>query len=112
MPHLSGSLALGLPGTTEWLVILVIGLLLFGRKLPEVGRSVGKTIRNLRGGLDSFRRELNSDKDFREAQSAIRDIKKAVQAPRNLVNPRRILTDLMTEEDQGSEPKKDPTAEN
>ena len=28
---------LGLPGGAEWIVLLVLGLLLFGRRLPEVG---------------------------------------------------------------------------
>ena len=72
-----------------------------------MGRSLGKTIRDLRSGLDSFRRELNSDQGFRDAASAIRDIKKAVQAPRNLANPRRILTEMVAAEDKDPKPEKD-----
>ena len=104
------TLAFGMPGTTEWVIILVLGLLIFGRRLPEVGRSLGKTIRDLRGGLDSFRRELNSDQGFRDAQSAIRDIKKAVQVPRNLANPRRILTEMVADEDKDPKPEKGKTS--
>ncbi len=100
------TLALGLPGTTEWVIILVLGLLLFGRRLPDVGRSLGKTIRELRGGMDKFRQELNSDKDFREAQEALRDVKKAVDAPRKFADPKRLITDLAK-----SEPVPDPVAE-
>jgi sec-independent protein translocase protein TatA len=32
-------------------VVLVIGLLLFGRKLPEVGKNLGKTIVEFKKGL-------------------------------------------------------------
>ena len=42
---------LGLPGGAEWIVLLVLGLLLFGRRLPEVGRSIGQSITQFKKGL-------------------------------------------------------------
>jgi sec-independent protein translocase protein TatA len=44
-------IALGMPMGAEWLVIAVIGLMLFGKRLPEVGRSVGKAIVEFKNGL-------------------------------------------------------------
>lgn len=41
-----------MPSGAEWIVILVIGLLLFGRKLPEIGRSLGQGIRQFKSGLN------------------------------------------------------------
>ena len=39
-------LAFGMPGGSEWLVILLVVLLLFGAKrLPELARGLGKSIR-------------------------------------------------------------------
>jgi sec-independent protein translocase protein TatA len=35
----------------DGLVILVVGLLIFGRRLPEVGKNVGKTIVEFKKGL-------------------------------------------------------------
>jgi sec-independent protein translocase protein TatA len=45
------TLAFGMPGPMEWLIIGLIGLLLFGKRLPEVGRSVGKTIVEFKKGM-------------------------------------------------------------
>lgn len=44
-------LALQMPGVTEWIVIGAIGLLIFGKRLPEVGRSLGKGIVEFKKGL-------------------------------------------------------------
>ena len=38
-------------GLAEFLIILVIVLLLFGRKLPEVGEGLGKAIRGFRKSM-------------------------------------------------------------
>jgi len=46
-------------GQYEWLIILVIALLLFGRRLPEVMRSMGKGIQEFKRGL----RDVESDID-------------------------------------------------
>ncbi|MBI4971144.1 MAG: twin-arginine translocase TatA/TatE family subunit [Candidatus Omnitrophica bacterium] len=41
-----------MPGPIEMLVILVVALLLFGaNKLPEIGRSVGKSIQEFKKAL-------------------------------------------------------------
>ena len=42
---------LNLPGGAEWIVILIVGLLLFGRRLPEVARSLGKSIVEFKKGI-------------------------------------------------------------
>lgn len=44
-------LALAMPGVTEWIIIGALGLLIFGKRLPEVGRSLGKGIVEFKKGL-------------------------------------------------------------
>lgn len=48
-------------GMPEILIILVVALLLFGpRKLPELGRSLGQSIREFKKGAQSIREEFES----------------------------------------------------
>ena len=43
---------MNMPGGSEWLIILVIVVLLFGaKKLPELGGSVGKSIKEFKRGV-------------------------------------------------------------
>jgi len=44
-------------GTQELILLLVIGVLLFGRRLPEIGRSLGKGIIEFKKGL----RDMNDE---------------------------------------------------
>ena len=56
----------GLPGGMEWVVILVVGLLLFGRRMPEVARSLGKSIVEFKKGMKDVRDDIDdASKDDR-----------------------------------------------
>ncbi|MBN2581590.1 MAG: twin-arginine translocase TatA/TatE family subunit [Planctomycetes bacterium] len=48
-------------GPLELIVAAVIGLLLFGRRLPEVGRSLGRGIVEFKKGLKDVKEDLDSD---------------------------------------------------
>lgn len=50
---------LGLPGGTEWIVIALFGLLLFGKRLPEVGKSLGRSIVEFKKGLRGVEEEID-----------------------------------------------------
>lgn len=54
-------LAFWTPSGWELLIILVIGLLLFGRKLPEVGRSLGKAIVEFKKGVKGVEDEIEDE---------------------------------------------------
>jgi sec-independent protein translocase protein TatA len=51
-------LAIGMPGMAEWIMIAAIGLLIFGKRLPEVGRSLGKGIVEFKKGLKGVEDEV------------------------------------------------------
>ena len=52
------TLAFQIPSMGEWVVIAVIGLLFFGKRLPEVGRSLGKGIVEFKKGLKGIEDEV------------------------------------------------------
>src|SRR5437763_2788313 len=56
---LNAPLAIGMPGIEEWIVIAGIGLLVFGKRLPEVGRSLGKGIVEFKKGLKGVEEEVS-----------------------------------------------------
>ncbi len=47
-------------GMTEIMILLILGVLLFGKKLPEVGRSVGKMLVEFKRGMAGFEESLES----------------------------------------------------
>jgi sec-independent protein translocase protein TatA len=51
----------------DGLIILAIGLLIFGRRLPEVGKNLGKTIVEFKKGLNGT---YGTDKDVPEEEEA------------------------------------------
>lgn len=53
-----------MPGSTEWLIILGVALLIFGpSKLPKLGGAIGESIRNFKKGVrDVSSEELTESK--------------------------------------------------
>ncbi len=47
-------------GMQEILLLLLLGVLLFGRKLPDIGRSLGKTVIEFRKGIGGMEDEINT----------------------------------------------------
>lgn len=65
-------------GMPEILVILLVALLIFGpKKLPELGRSLGQSIREFKRGAQEIREELEKSVEVREEAKP----KPAVEAP-------------------------------
>jgi TatA/E family protein of Tat protein translocase len=65
-------------GFGEMLVILVIALLVFGpKKLPELGKSLGKGIREFKKATNDLK--SNWEDHIREAESSVDDVKQDVK---------------------------------
>lgn len=54
-------LGFGFPGGYEWIILLILGLLIFGRRLPEVGRSLGKGIVEFKRGIKGLEDEIEDE---------------------------------------------------
>jgi sec-independent protein translocase protein TatA len=78
-------LAVGLFGLggMELVVLVILGVLLFGRKLPEVGRSLGKGIVEFKKGLKGLEDEVDGSSAARSEPAT------PMEAPRP---PQRIGT--------------------
>ncbi|MBI4125335.1 MAG: twin-arginine translocase TatA/TatE family subunit [Deltaproteobacteria bacterium] len=51
-------------GWGEWVVIAVLVLLLFGpKRLPELARSIGRSLRQFQHGLQDLKDEIKKDPD-------------------------------------------------
>src|SRR4051812_45328256 len=74
-------LAFGMPGFGEWIVIAAIGLLLFGKRLPEVGRSLGKGIVEFKKGLKGIEDDVEAASDEPPARPALTAQQTTVRAP-------------------------------
>jgi sec-independent protein translocase protein TatA len=54
---------LTMPGHWEWLIVLVIALLIFGKRLPELARSVGKSLTEFKKGINEAKESTDDVAD-------------------------------------------------
>lgn len=79
-------------GTAEILILLVLGVLLFGRKLPEVGRYLGK-------GIVEFKKGVKGIEDDVEGTAPAPQASLPAESPRP---PQRVQTSAPKFEDSPS----------
>ena len=52
---------LSMPGGLEWVIIGLVALLVFGKRLPGVARSLGQALREFKTGLSGVVEETKKD---------------------------------------------------
>lgn len=52
-----------IPGGWEWMVVLIIAVLIFGRRLPDIARSFGKSITEFKKGIKDVNDEVKNSID-------------------------------------------------
>jgi sec-independent protein translocase protein TatA len=68
------------------LVVLIVGVLLFGRRLPEIGRSLGKGLVEFKKGLHGFEDEIHGATGMKETPAD------PVRAPQRVGQPNAVPT--------------------
>ena len=85
----------GTLGMPELILIFVVALLLFGpRKMPQIGRSIGRAMGEFRRASNEFKRTIEDEvaaddirdveqdlKGIRDVGKELRDLKKTVESP-------------------------------
>ncbi len=72
---------LGTLGTPEMIVIFLLALVLFGpKKLPELGRTVGKAITEFRRASTELKSTFDRELKNLEAETNLKDIHKDIQS--------------------------------
>jgi sec-independent protein translocase protein TatA len=76
-------------GVQEVLLLLLLAALLFGaKKLPSIGRSAGKGLREFKASATSFRKPFD---DVKEAV-AVEEVKEIRKVAALTTNPKKALT--------------------
>ena len=66
-----------LPSGSEWIIILLIVLLLFGgRKIPELMRGLGKGVKSFKDGVREAKEEMDKDSDKDSSKESSKDVDK------------------------------------
>ena len=76
----------------ELLLILVLGLLLFGpRKLPQMGRTIGKAFSEFRRATTDFKMNLEREVQASEVKDVVDEVKETVRDAQSAVARERPL---------------------
>jgi Tat protein translocase TatB subunit len=78
-------------GGPEVILLFIVALLLFGpRRLPEIGRTLGKTVADFRRATNDFKLNLEREVQMESIKDAMRPIE---AAPRPAVLARGVILD-------------------
>ena len=98
----------GTLGMPELILIFVVALLLFGpRKMPQIGRSIGRAMGEFRRASNEFKRTIEDEvaaDEIREVEKDLKEIKKTITDPVGISDLKTSIKDSL---EQSAEPAAD-----
>ena len=71
---------LSMPGGSEWILIILVVLLMFGgKKIPELMRGVGKGIREFNDAKTNVKSEIEEGMQTKDKDEEIRELKRQLE---------------------------------
>jgi sec-independent protein translocase protein TatA len=71
---------IGMPGGSEWIVIILVAILFFGgKKIPELMKGIGKGMREFKDAKDNVRNEIEEGMREKDKDEEIRELKNQLQ---------------------------------
>jgi sec-independent protein translocase protein TatA len=71
-------------GPMEIVVVLIIGVLLFGKRLPDMGRYLGKTITEFKNGMKGLEDDVDVRSHAAPAPQRYNQPSEAIRAPQRV----------------------------
>ena len=88
-------------GWQEMALLFFVGLMLYGRNLPDAGRRFGRVVAQLKRSFHDFKDQIDRDGEVRNVKQVIsstaRDVKNLARSPGSLTSPVDALRDLTHE---------------
>jgi sec-independent protein translocase protein TatA len=93
-------------GPMELIVILVIALLVFGpKKLPEIGRSIGKAVREFKKTSEEIRGRIEDEIAASEVKDIARDLQTEIKSAGEDIQKTLDVPEIIDVKDHGEGPK-------
>lgn len=89
---------------SEALVVVVLAVLIFGRRLPEVAVQAMRGFHRLRRSLEDLRRETGVDAELREMRRTLREVEREA----HVEDPLRMPSEPRRERARGFLPRETP----
>jgi sec-independent protein translocase protein TatA len=71
---------IGMPGGSEWIVIILVAILFFGgKKIPELMRGIGKGMREFKDAKDNVKNEIEEGMKEKDKDDEINKLKQQLQ---------------------------------
>lgn len=88
-------------GWQEMFLLGLLGLLLYGRNLPQAGKTLGRYVAQFRRGFQEFKDQMDRDETVREMRKTIDDTKREMQrasaVPQAIADPARAVRNFAHE---------------